>query len=51
VELTPSVVRTGEFRKDLWINWKEIPAGNRKSRFSSREIKNDPVSGSRSKGR
>jgi hypothetical protein len=47
----PSVVHTGELPKDLWIDWKEIPAGNRKSRSGSKETKNDPVSGLRPEGR
>jgi hypothetical protein len=35
----------GSFRKDLWIDRKEIPVRNRKSRSGSKETKNDPVSG------
>jgi hypothetical protein len=30
MELTPSVVHTGELPKDLWIDWKKISAGNQK---------------------
>jgi hypothetical protein len=51
VELTPSTIRTGKIsKKNRWIDRKEILGRNRKSRYSSKEIKNDPVSGSRLEG-
>jgi hypothetical protein len=40
----------GSFRKDLWIDRKEIPVRNRKVRSDSKEIKNDPVSGRQPEG-